>query len=155
MIQLTVSMRPNHPWRVFSGPSRHWPHIGYIGVALIWEGSLSQGQVRAKKLLGMETSGSARCLPALLEEFDTRHGGGVIGKPIEKAVVWSILSDFLGSGAWICQLGAWICQSGAWICLLGVWTCRLGAWTCLLGAWTCFLGARTCLLGLLDVSTRT
>merc|ERR1711907_28715 len=58
-------------------------------------------------------------------------------------IVW----DFLGSGAWICQLGAWNCQSGAWTCLLGAWNCFLGAWNCLLGAWTCLLGAWTCLLG--------
>ena len=58
-----------------------------------------------------------------------------------------VLLDFLGSGAWICQLGAWICQFGAWICLLSAWICLLGAWICLLGARICLLGAWICLLG--------
>ena len=41
------------------------------------------------------------------------RGANPMGKPIEKAIVWSIFSDFLGSGAWICQSGAWNCLLGA------------------------------------------
>ena len=59
---------------------------------------------------------------------------------LQKGRCLHIFSDFLGSGAWICQSGAWTCQLGAWNCLLGAWICQLGVWICQMGVWTCPLG---------------
>ena len=71
-----------------------------------------------------------------------RSRTSVVGEVVPAAFL-VIFFDFLGSGAWICQLGAWNCLLGAWICLLGAWISFLGAWTSFLGAWTSFLGAWT------------
>ena len=78
--------------------------------------------------------------------LESSSHGSWLGFPItdaQKLIAPSFL-DFLGSGAWICQLGAWNCQLGVWICLLGAWISLLGAWICLLGAWvfTSFFGLR-------------
>ena len=54
-----------------------------------------------------------------------------VNKGHKKSIVPLFFHDFLGSGAWICQLGAWNCQLGARNCQLGVWICLLGVWICL------------------------
>ena len=80
--------------------------------------------------------------------FGTAYAGVPwIVSDLKKTYVWDIFYDFLGSGAWVCQLGAWNCLLGAWNCQLGAWNCLLGAWNCLLGAWNCQLGTWNCLLG--------
>ena len=73
--------------------------------------------------------------------------------PYRKCNSFKYFFNFLGSGAWICQVGVWICQLGVWNCQLSVWNSQLGVWNCQLGVWNCQMDVYWQALSCLPLST--